>query len=133
MADVGNDEVNDEEIYEHETYGSLILKLNSKGGYCGVTKTSSKKNPYQAVVINKRRGKQQGIGSYSSANIAAIRLELLSPSSRTRPKTWSHLASTKSEVNAAPLLSPPVTTCSACTQVNRLWPQSHPLSTVTDS
>ena len=56
-------------------YGAYTV-CKSKGGYCGVIKTSSKKNPCQAVVTNKRRGKQQGIGSYSSAKIAAIRVSI---------------------------------------------------------
>ena len=115
MADVGNDEVNDEEIYEHETYGSLILKLNSKGGYCGVTKTSSKKNPYQAVVTNKRRGKQQGIGSYSSAKIAAIRVAIAIKQNETE-----NMESPRKHKKRGECSPPPVTTCSACTQVNRL-------------
>ena len=57
-----------------ERFGVLRLKRSNvnKTGYVGVQKTKSNKRPFQATVINKRTGKQQGIGSFSTAQEAAV-------------------------------------------------------------
>jgi hypothetical protein len=53
----------------------LRLKRNdSKTGYKFVYKIQSKKNPFQAMVVNKRTGKQQSIGLFPTAQSAAVHI-----------------------------------------------------------
>jgi hypothetical protein len=64
-----------EEELEDEIYGNLRLKRNTgQTGYVGVYKVKSKKRPFQAIVRNQRTGKKQGLGSYATAQQAAVRL-----------------------------------------------------------
>ena len=60
---------------EDEIYGALRLKRNTgQTGYVGVYKVKSKKRPFQAIVRNKRTGKNQGLGSFPTAQEAAVKL-----------------------------------------------------------
>ena len=57
---------------EDEMWGNLRLRRGSgKSGYYGVTKVNSKKRPFQAWIKSATR-KQQGLGSFATAQRAAI-------------------------------------------------------------
>ena len=58
-----------------EPYGNLLLKRKAGGtGYMFVTgpKPKSKKNPYQARIMNNRIGRTQSLGSFPTAHAAAV-------------------------------------------------------------
>ena len=57
---------------EDEMWGNLRLRRGGgKSGYYGVTKVNSKKRPFQAWIKSATR-KQQGLGSFATAQRAAI-------------------------------------------------------------
>ena len=69
MAEVTTEELAD------ERWGNLYLKRKAGGtGYMYVTgpHLKSKRNPYQARVRNKRIGKTQDLGSFPTAQLAAV-------------------------------------------------------------
>ena len=58
-----------------EPYGNLLLKRKAGGtGYMFVTgpNPKSKKNPYQARIMNNRIHKTQSLGSFPTAHAAAV-------------------------------------------------------------
>jgi hypothetical protein len=63
----------DDDGNEYEPYGALKLYTNGgKTGYKNVYQSRSAKKPFQAMIINKRNGKQQGLGSFKTAKEAAV-------------------------------------------------------------
>ena len=56
-----------------ELYGLLRLKRShNKSGYVGVYPANSKKRPFQAMIRNQRTGQPQGLGSFKTAQQAAV-------------------------------------------------------------